>query len=118
MRWGRVPGDGNGDLRVADFEAAVKKTNEIYAKISGVRSRLMFQSLTGPQQFMLVRDYDKWADLDAGPVAKALAANAELARINLHMDALGEEAYRHGDETRGDHAAARSELVPLPSRPV
>src|SRR5258706_5202774 len=64
--------------RVADFEAAVKQYNEVYAKVPGVRSVAMFQSLTGPHQFVLVRDYDKWADLDPGPDSKAIAANAEL----------------------------------------
>lgn len=71
--------------RVADFEAAVKQYNEVYAKIPGVRSATMFQSLTGPHQYVLVRDYDKWADLDPGPISKAISENAELARINLRI---------------------------------
>ena len=71
--------------RVADFEAAVKQYNEAYARVPGVRSVTMFQSLTGPRQYVLVRDYDNWADLDPGPVSKAIAANAELARINLRI---------------------------------
>lgn len=71
--------------RVADFEAAVKQYNGVYAKIAGVRSVAMFQSLTGPHQFVLVRDYEQWGDLDRGPVAKAISENAELARINLRI---------------------------------
>src|SRR5215472_9873855 len=71
--------------RIDEFEAAVKQYNEVYAKVPGGRSRAMFQSLTGPHQYILVRDYEKWADLDPGPVSKALAANAELARINQRI---------------------------------
>ncbi len=78
--------------RAADFEAAVKQANALYAKIPGVRSRTMFQSLTGPHQYMLVRDYDKWADLDASPVTKALVANAELAAINLRIGSCTESS--------------------------
>jgi antibiotic biosynthesis monooxygenase (ABM) superfamily enzyme len=68
-----------------EFEAAVKQYNEVYAKLPGVRSRGMLQSLSGPRQYILVRDYEKWADLDPGPVSNALAANAELSRINQRI---------------------------------
>src|SRR5207249_2504333 len=71
--------------RVAEFEAAVKEYNVAYAKIPGVRGRASFQSLTGPLQFVLVRDYDKWSDLDPGPITKALQENAEIARINQRI---------------------------------
>ncbi len=71
--------------RTADFEAAAKQYNEVYAKVAGVRSRGVFQSLTGPNQYILARDYEKWADLDPGPVAKALAANSELAALNSRI---------------------------------
>lgn len=77
--------------RTADFEAAVKQYNEVLSKkIEGARSRSMFQALTGAHQYMLVRDYDKWADLDAGPVSKAIAANPELSMINLRMNSCVE----------------------------
>jgi hypothetical protein len=76
--------------RTSDFEAAVKQYNEIYAKIPGAGGRGLFQSMTGPHQFMLVRDYDKWGDLDSGPVEKAVRANAELSRLNSHIVACFE----------------------------
>src|SRR5258706_13731053 len=57
--------------RVADFEAAVKQYNEVYSKITGARARVMFQSMTGPNQFRRIISYDKWGDLDRGPGAEA-----------------------------------------------
>src|SRR5258706_10880556 len=71
--------------RVADYEAAVKQYNEIYAKIAGARARTMFQSMTGPNQFRRIISYDKWCDLDRGPGAEAFIGNAELARINARI---------------------------------
>ena len=71
--------------RIDDFEAAIKQYNEAYAKITGGRSRTMFQSLTGQNQYMLVRDYEKWADLDPGAVTRALAADSQTARINQRI---------------------------------
>ena len=95
--WGQRPTIRRATLstvksdRTGDFEAAVKQYNEIYAKIPGVRPRGIFQSLTGPHQFVLVRDYDKWEDLDTGPVTKAVMANAELGRLNLRIVACLEQ---------------------------
>jgi quinol monooxygenase YgiN len=71
--------------RTDDFEAAVKQYNEAYSKVPGVRSRGMFQSLSGPRQYILVRDYEKWAELDPGPISKALAANPEIVKINQRI---------------------------------
>jgi quinol monooxygenase YgiN len=71
--------------RVTEFVAAVKEYNSAYAKVPGVRARGMFQSLSGPQQFVLVRDAEKWSDLDPGTVSKAISGNAELARLNMRM---------------------------------
>jgi antibiotic biosynthesis monooxygenase (ABM) superfamily enzyme len=93
--------------RVADFEAAVKQYNEVYAKVPGVRPVAMFQSLTGPYQFVLVRDYDKWADLDPGPVSKAIAANAELARINLRIGSCIESSTMIVEELQPDLSMPR-----------
>jgi len=70
---------------VTEFESAVKEYNAAYAKISGVVNRGSFQSLTGPLQFVLVRDYDKWSDLDPGAASKAIAGSAEIARINSRI---------------------------------
>ena len=64
--------------RVADFEAAVKLYNEVYAKTGGARARLEYQSLTGPTEFRLVRSYNDWAEMDAPLTTNT---NAELARI-------------------------------------
>jgi hypothetical protein len=68
--------------RIGDFEAAVKQFNEAYAKVPGGRSRTMFQSLTGQTEYMLVRDYDKWSDLDA---PNPTLTNVDLARINVRI---------------------------------
>ncbi len=78
--------------RVADFEAAVKDYNEVLKKIPGVRSRGEFQSLSGPNQFLLVRDYEKWEDLDGGAVNDAMGTNAALARATLRINACIESS--------------------------
>jgi antibiotic biosynthesis monooxygenase (ABM) superfamily enzyme len=98
--------------RVADFEAAVKQYNEVYAKVPGVRSTTVLQSLTGPYQFVLVRNYDKWADLDPGPVSKAIAANAELARINLRINSCIESSTMLVEELLPDLSMPRPDGPP------
>lgn len=97
--------------RAADFEAAIRQYNAVLAKIPGARSRLMFQSLTGPYQFMMVRDYEKWSDLDPGPVSKAIAENAELAAINLRIGDCVESSTLLVEELLPDLS------MPLPSEP-
>jgi hypothetical protein len=62
--------------RVADYEAAVKQYNEVYSKITGVRARVVFQSMTGPNQFRRI---------DRGPGTEAFIGNAEAARINTRI---------------------------------
>lgn len=70
--------------RVDDFEAAAKQYVAIASKIPGGRAGV-FQSLTGPRQYLVTRDYDNLAALDSGSVPKAAGANADLAKINLRI---------------------------------
>lgn len=71
--------------RVGDFEAAVKQYTDVYSKVAGVHSYGTFQSMTGNNQYVMVRDYDKWSELDPSPLTKALAENSELSRINQRI---------------------------------
>ena len=75
--------------RVADFEAAVKQYNEVYAKSGGKFTRIQYQSLTGPNEFRLVRSYNNWAEMDA---QSTITANAELARIAARINACIERS--------------------------
>jgi len=68
--------------RIGDFEAAVKQYVEAYAKVPGVGSVAVMQSLTGTRHYLQIRDAARWSDLDPNPVSKALAANLDLVRIN------------------------------------
>ena len=78
--------------RVGDFEAAVRDYNEALKKIPGARNQGQFQSLSGPNQFLLVRDYEKWEDLDGGAVNDAMQANPQLSRISARIYACIESS--------------------------
>jgi hypothetical protein len=98
--------------RVGDFEAAIKQYNEIYAKVPDVRSRGLFQSLTGPRQYMLVRDYEKWSELDPGDTTRAILANPELARLNLRIGSCIESETMFVEEMLPELSMASSPSEP------
>lgn len=75
--------------RAADFEAAVKQYNEVYAKSGGTQARLQYQSLTGPTEYRLVRNYNTWAEMDA---PSGTNSNADLARIVTRINACFEHS--------------------------
>ncbi len=88
---------------VMEYEAAVKQYHTALAKIPGVRNRTVFQSLTGDREYMLVRDYAKFGDLDSdNPVAKAMADSAELARINIRINNCVEKRTSRIEEVQSE----------------
>ncbi len=68
--------------RVGDFEAEVKAWVAVKTKGGSVNYESTWVSLTGPRTYALVVDYNKWAELDAGPEAKMKDEDADLARIS------------------------------------
>lgn len=55
--------------RMADWESAVKELNAIYKKANVVAPTLVYQSLTGPEHFLIVRHYET--------ISKAMANRSE-----------------------------------------
>lgn len=68
----------------ADFVAAAKQYNEIYAKIPDALPRAVYQSLTGQNRYRITISYPDFAGLDA-PQNPAVVNNADLARINMRI---------------------------------
>ena len=68
--------------RGSDFEAAVKQFNEVYSKLPNARSRVVYRSLSGPNEYLVVTPFAKWSEVDEGPLGAAFKPNAELTVIN------------------------------------
>jgi quinol monooxygenase YgiN len=76
--------------RVGEYEAAIKQYHEVMGKLPGALRRGVFQSLTGDREYLHVRDYAKFAELDINN-SDPIRQNAELARIALRMFACIEK---------------------------
>lgn len=99
--------------RVGDFEAALRDYNEALKTVPGVRNRGQFQSLSGPNQFLLVRDYEKWEDLDGGTVNDAMQANPQLTRISARINACIESSTMVVQQLQPELSTATTPADPL-----
>jgi hypothetical protein len=78
--------------RASEFEANVKQYNEILKTIPGAKSRFMYRSMTGPGRYILAMQFASIAELDENPTTKAMAANPDLARAVLRINACIDRA--------------------------
>ncbi len=70
---------------LGDFVSAVKDYNETLKKVEGFRAIRVFSSITGPNEFLVVREYGQWSELDRGPVERNMNTNGDLARANMRI---------------------------------
>lgn len=98
--------------RSGDFQAEIKEYNAIMAKAGSERYYSMWHSLTGPNEYVLVGYYAKWADLDAAMDPKLKEVQVELQRIGIRITECTESSHRIIDEMRPDLSLPGGSDVP------
>src|SRR5688572_669277 len=68
--------------RMADWESTIKDLNALYKKANVVAPTLVFQSLTGPDRFLVIRYYEKMSQALANRAA-AFKNNSEAEYVAL-----------------------------------
>jgi hypothetical protein len=84
--------------RVGDFLAAVKESAALEKKGGSERFFSVWHSLTGANEYVLARNYAKWADLDAGPEPKMKDLAAQLQAIGTRITQCIETSHMIVDE--------------------
>ncbi len=100
--------------RVGDFQAEIKEYNAILAKAGSTRYSSMWASLTGPNEYVRVQMYSKFADLDSpiGTDPKLKDQAADLARIALRIIACTDSSHRSIDVIMPERSLPDSADVP------
>ena len=102
---------------VLAFTAAVAFSAPAWAQRPAIR-RALVTNVRPDRIDDFVRDYDKWTDLDAGPVSKALAANPVSARINQRIMSYVESSTMLVEELLPELSAGGSPADPPPKSSV
>jgi hypothetical protein len=98
--------------RVGDFLAATKEYAAVMTKGGSERSYSVWHSLTGANEYALVRTYSKWADLDVtGTEPKLKEQAAELQSIASRITQCAESTHRVIEEVLPDFS------LPQPGQP-
>lgn len=80
--------------RVGDFLAAAKEYAEVTRANNGARHFSLWMSLTGEREYVLVRYYSKWADIDDTQDPKLKDVAARLTAINSRIMSCVEKYHR------------------------
>lgn len=80
--------------RVSDFLAAAKDYASVMKKLSSDRHFTVWQAVSGPREYVLVRYHAKWAELDTPNEAKLKDAQSEITAITNRIMATVESSHR------------------------
>lgn len=80
--------------KLDDWRAAEKDYAALMAKGGSERSYTLWQAITGPREFIWVRYYSKWAEMDVVAEPKMSAHAGALAAITARLNAATESAWR------------------------
>lgn len=98
--------------KLGDWRAAEKDYAALMAKGGSERSYTVWQSLTGPREFLWVRYYSKWAEMDVLAEPKMSAHAAALAGITARLNAATESAWREIHAMQPDLTLPRPAEMP------
>ena len=101
--------------RAADFQAALKDWSTLLKKNGSERYFTTWSSLTGPREFIVVRYYFKWADVDitANPDPKMKDAAGQVSAILARINNATESAERWIDEMIPDLTMPLGAVPPM-----
>jgi|WetSurMetagenome_2_1015567.scaffolds.fasta_scaffold315950_1 quinol monooxygenase YgiN len=98
--------------RIADFQAAFKDWSALLKKNGSERYFTVWSSQTGPREFVVVRYYSKWADLEFTPDPKMKDSAAAVAAIQARINQCTDTAERWIDEMIPELSLPRATTVP------
>jgi hypothetical protein len=99
--------------RVGDLLAAMKESAAVEKKGGSERYFSLWHSLSGANEYVLVRNYAKWADLDAGPEPKMKDLATQLQAIETRITQCMESIHSIVDEVLPDLSLPQSGSVPM-----
>jgi hypothetical protein len=99
--------------RVGDFLAATKEYAAVLAKGGSERSYSVWHSLTGANEYALVRNCSKWAELDVtGPEPKMKEQASDLQSIAARIGQCEESTHREIEESLTDYSLPQTGTAP------
>jgi hypothetical protein len=96
--------------RVGDFRAAIKEYSGIVKTGGSSRFYTTWVSLTGPNEYLRVDHYAKWADLDVVAEPKLKEQAADLQRIGIRIIQCTESSERIIEEILPDLSLPMGEV--------
>lgn len=99
--------------RIADWESTIKELNAVYKKANVDAPTLVFQSLTGPDRFLVVRYYEKVSQAVSNRTA-AFKNNheAEYMTLNMRLGAYVDDRETRVSERDGELSLPRPTEIP------
>ena len=98
--------------KVGDWMAAERDYAALMAKGGSERTYIMWQSLTGPREYLFVRYYSKWAEMDVVTEPKMSEHAGALAGIMARMNAATESSWREIHAMQPDLTLPRQAEMP------
>jgi quinol monooxygenase YgiN len=98
--------------KMGDWVAAEKDYAALVKKAGSDRSFTLWQAMTGPREFIMVRYYSKWAELDRFNDPKMAEHAGALAGIMARIDASVESSWREIHSMQPDLTLPRPAEMP------
>jgi hypothetical protein len=92
---------------VGDFEAAAKEYATVLKKAGWDKSFTVWRSLTGANEYLLGRYYEKWADLGTGG---GMSQDPKLKEVSADLTRIGQRIAQCEDKTESVIAQVLPEL--------
>jgi len=105
--------------RIGDFTSAAREYGEVLKKAKWDKSITVWQSLSGPTEYVVVAYYDKWAELDTRSTdPKLKEQDADLTRIGARITQCMESRERIIDVINEELSLPRTQEIPKMVRSV
>ncbi len=98
--------------KAGDWMAAEKEYAALVAKAGSDRAYTIWQALTGPREYIIVRSYSKWAELDATNDPKLAEHAGAMGAIMARLNAATETSWREIHSMQPDLTLPRPAQMP------
>lgn len=98
--------------RVGEFQSAVKEYSGVLKKAGWDKGSTWWQSLSGPREYVLVRYFTKWAELDVIRDPKLKDYSGELTSLSSRINQCTDSAERIVEELQMDLSLPMNPEIP------
>jgi hypothetical protein len=98
--------------RLGDFQSVLKEYNAVFKKANFDKTNTFWASMSGPSEYVLVRYYTKWAELDVIQDPMLKEYGPELARLAARLNQCLESRERIVEMVLPDLSLPMSQEIP------